>query len=199
VGHDVDRKTFALRAKVLTLGFAHLSSTPLASLAQPVLDAVSGTLRESSSLAVLEGDEVVYMRAPAPRAASCRWTSDRQPPSCVLHVAGSRAARGLPPTELNAHLARAAIVRHTPHTVVGRERLRQAVDSRAPPGLRHRRPGAGDRPALDRRAGARFDGRVVAAINAGTQASRITVAELEKRFLPTLLDAASELCIPPRQ
>jgi IclR family pca regulon transcriptional regulator len=200
VGHDADRKTFALRAKVLTLGFAHLSSTPLAALAQPVLDAVSEKLHESSSLAVLEGDEVVYMV----RSKSSRrimsvdlGIGSRLPAYCT--TLGRVLLAGLAPAELQAHLARAPIQRHTQHTLTGKERLRQAielaseqgyavVDQELEIGLRSIAV-----PVRD------SNGRVVAAINAGTQAHRISVAELEKRFLPVLAAAASQLCILPRE
>src|SRR6185436_5648805 len=50
-----DNKRFFLRPQVLTLGHAYLSSTPLAALAQPHLDAVSRSLRESCSAAILDG------------------------------------------------------------------------------------------------------------------------------------------------
>ena len=52
VGED-DRR-FSLKPLVLTLGQAFLSSTPLATVAQPYLDHVSGALHESCSVAVLD-------------------------------------------------------------------------------------------------------------------------------------------------
>jgi IclR family pca regulon transcriptional regulator len=36
-------------------------------------------------------------------------------------------------------------------------------------------------------------GKVVAALNIGTQSSRVSVAEMESRFLPALQSAAHEL------
>ena len=56
-----DNKRYFLRPQVLTLGHAYLASTPLAVSAQPYLDEVSRTLRESCSAAVLDGDEIVYV------------------------------------------------------------------------------------------------------------------------------------------
>src|SRR5438105_13269573 len=56
-----DGRGYSLRPKVLALGHAYLSSTPLATMAQPLLDAISGRLHESSSMAVLEGDEILYV------------------------------------------------------------------------------------------------------------------------------------------
>ena len=56
-----DGKTFALRPKILGLGHAYLSSTTLATSAQPLLDRVSEVLDESSSIALLDGDEILYV------------------------------------------------------------------------------------------------------------------------------------------
>src|SRR5437763_3353009 len=56
-----DGRGYSLRPKVLALGHAYLSSTPLATMAQPLLDSISDRLHESSSMAVLEGDEILYV------------------------------------------------------------------------------------------------------------------------------------------
>jgi IclR family pca regulon transcriptional regulator len=56
-----DGRTYSLLPKVLTLGHAYLSSTPLAVTAQPILDRLSEQLHEACSMATLEGDEVLYV------------------------------------------------------------------------------------------------------------------------------------------
>lgn len=56
-----DGRTYSLLPKVLTLGHAYLSSTPLAVTAQPILDRLSNELHEACSMATLEGDEVLYV------------------------------------------------------------------------------------------------------------------------------------------
>src|SRR3546814_20530539 len=56
-----DGRTYSLLPKVLTLGHAYLSSTPLALTAQPILDRLSEQLHEACSMATLEGDEVLYV------------------------------------------------------------------------------------------------------------------------------------------
>lgn len=200
VGHDAERRSFALRAKVLTLGFAHLSSTPLAALAQPVLDAVSEQLHESSSLAVLEGDEVVYVvRSKTSRRIMSvdLGVGSRLPAYCTS--LGRVLLAGLTPAQLQSYFARAHLVRHTQHTLVGKERLRQAIDAVRRQGyaIVDQELEIGLRsiavPVRD------SNGRTVAAINAGTQAYRVAIGELEKRFLPVLGDAAADLCVPPRE
>jgi IclR family pca regulon transcriptional regulator len=199
VGHDTDRKTFSLRAKVLTLGFAYLHSTPLAALAQPVLDTVSERLHESSSLAVLEKDEVVYVvRSRTSRRIMSvdLGVGSRLPAYCTS--LGRVLLAGLSPADLQAYLLRTEPVRHTQHTIVAREKLRAAieaakrdafavVDQELEIGLRSIAV-----PLRD------DQGRTVGAINAGTQAYRVSLPDLERVFLPVLREAADDLCVPTR-
>ena len=56
-----DGRSYSLLPKVLTLGHAYLSSTPLAVTAQPILDRLSEQLHEAFSMATLEGDEILYI------------------------------------------------------------------------------------------------------------------------------------------
>ncbi|MFC2970976.1 helix-turn-helix domain-containing protein, partial [Azotobacter bryophylli] len=56
-----DGRTYSLLPKVLTLGHAYLSSTPLAVSAQPHLDRLSEQLHEACNLATLEGEQILYI------------------------------------------------------------------------------------------------------------------------------------------
>src|SRR5262245_48923861 len=56
-----DGRTYALRPRILALGHAYLSSTPLVAAVQPLLDQLTSVLHESSSMAVLEADEILYI------------------------------------------------------------------------------------------------------------------------------------------
>src|SRR6202044_213652 len=59
---------FALRPKILELGYAYLSSLSLPEVGMPHLERVVGEVRESSSVAQLDGDDVVYIaRVPSRR------------------------------------------------------------------------------------------------------------------------------------
>src|SRR5687767_5530313 len=60
VGSD-DGRHFALQPRLLTLGHAYLSSTPLVAVVQPHLDRVSVAVDEACSLATLEGDDILYL------------------------------------------------------------------------------------------------------------------------------------------
>jgi IclR family pca regulon transcriptional regulator len=66
-----DGRYFSLTPRVLELGFAYLGAQPWRGLAQPILEALTETLGESSSAAVLDGADIVYvLRVPAKRIMS---------------------------------------------------------------------------------------------------------------------------------
>jgi IclR family pca regulon transcriptional regulator len=189
-----DGRTFSLRPKILALSHAYLSSSSLASAAQPVLDRVSDALHEASSVALLDGDEILYVaRSSTPRRImSVDLSIGTRLPACCTSM-GRVLLAHLPPAELDAYLARVKLVAHTSRTVIAPGRLRQElahvaaqahaiVDQELELGLRSIAV-----PVRD------LGGRVVAAMNISTQASRVSVAELSRRFLPELNAAAREL------
>ena len=58
---EFDGKFFRLTPKVLRLGYAYLSSTPLPRLVQPYLEQLATATNESCSAATLDGAEIVYI------------------------------------------------------------------------------------------------------------------------------------------
>jgi len=188
-----DGRHFYLRPRVLTLGHAYISSMPLASAAQPVLDHVSHMLHESSSIATLEGVEIIYVaRASATRIMSIDLgVGSRLPAFCTSM--GRVLLANLPPEELEAILPRIEFKPYTDRTVTSVEKLRQVlrnvqrngyaiVDQELELGLRSmavpiRNP----------------MGKVVAALNTGAHAQRVSIQEMQNRFFPQLQAAAQEL------
>src|SRR6516164_5178717 len=61
-----DGKLFALTAHVLTLAGSYLRSNQIVAVLQPVLDQIAIAAQEISSLAVLDGDEVVFVARGSP-------------------------------------------------------------------------------------------------------------------------------------
>ncbi len=57
----LDGRNFSLQPKLLGLGHAYLSSTPLVVTAQPILDRVGDAVGESCSLATLDGEDILYL------------------------------------------------------------------------------------------------------------------------------------------
>jgi IclR family pca regulon transcriptional regulator len=64
LGSDDDR--FFLQPKVLDLGYAYISSMQIDRLVQPFLNDLSSRTHESSSFAVLENDEVLFVARSSP-------------------------------------------------------------------------------------------------------------------------------------
>src|SRR5262249_34601630 len=63
-----DGRRFALTPRVLELGYAYLSSLSLPEIAEPHLERLAAEVRESSSVSVLDGDDIVYVgRVPTSR------------------------------------------------------------------------------------------------------------------------------------
>jgi len=189
-----DGRTYALRPRILALGHAYLSSTPLVYAVQPLLDQITSVLHESSSLAVLEGDEILYI---ARSSTTTRLMSidlgigSRLPAYCTSM--GRVLLAGLADADLDIYLSRVKLVKLTTRTVSTADELKVAlnavrrngyavVDQELEIGLRSIAVPVSDR-----------EGRSAAAINVGTQSSRVSVAEMESKFLPPLRAAAHEL------
>jgi len=185
-----DNKRFFLRPQVLTLGHAYLSSTPLAITAQPYLDEVSGALRESCSAAVLDGDDIVYIcRSAETRIMSISLLVGTRLPAYCTSM-GQVLLAHLPHPALDDYLARVRLVERTDRTITSVPELRKVLahvreagfallDQELEVGLRSIAV-----PVRDGR------GSVVAAINVGTHASRVSLEEMQAQFLPALTKCA---------
>jgi IclR family pca regulon transcriptional regulator len=190
-----DASKFFLRPKVLALGYAYLSSMPLAAAAQPVLEHVSHFLRESCSISTLDGTDIIYLaRANVTRIMAIDLgIGSRLPAFCTSM--GRVLLANLPPQQLEPLLQRIEFVRYTDRTVNSIERLRQilqgvrtagyaVVDQELELGLRSM--------AVPIQSPS---GQVVAALNVGAHAQRVTVQVMMAKFLPQLRAAAQELSL----
>ncbi|WP_375738765.1 IclR family transcriptional regulator C-terminal domain-containing protein [Pseudomonas boanensis] len=189
-----DGRTYSLLPKVLTLGHAYLSSTPLAVTAQPILDRLSEQLHEACSMATLEGDEILYIaRSATPqRLISVDLSVGSRLPAYCTSM-GRILLAALDDAALTDYLDHVDLQVKTSRTVHTREGLlasieeirRQGwviIDQELEVGLRS--------VAVPVRDSA---GQVLAALNVGTHVGRISRQELESRFLPALLEASKEL------
>ena len=188
-----DGRTFFLRPKILALGYAFLSSAPFAQTIEPVLERLSETVHESASAGVLDEDEVVYIaRVATKRIMSVALNVGSRLPAYCTSM-GRVLLAHLPRAELDAYLERAELKPLTARTVTSRDELRRIIDQ-----VRHKGYAIVDQEleiglrsiAVPIRNAA---GAVVAAMNIGTQAGRISRREMEGRFLPILQAAADEV------
>lgn len=188
-----ERSLYRLSPRILQLGFSYLSSSSLESLAFPLLQHVTQVLHESSSLGVLEGDEMIYVaRSAAQRVMSIGLSVGSRLPAFCTSM-GRVMLGALSPAELSAFLRRGRFERLTPRTIVDKTRLARViervrvdgysiVDGELEIGLRSVAV-----PVISR------SGRVVAAMNSGVHAARVTKQRLISEFLPVLRQQASLL------
>ena len=103
-----------MRPRTLALGYAYLSSAPLVTAAQPVLNHVSATVHESCSMATLDGGDILYVArsSSSTRIMSIdRSVGSRLPAFCTSM--GRVLLGGLTTSELNDYLKH---LRATPFT-----------------------------------------------------------------------------------
>jgi IclR family pca regulon transcriptional regulator len=192
---DAELHNFSLQPKALTLGYSYLSSTPLLVSSEPYLKAISRELSESCSLAVLDDAEVLYVaRSAASRVMSVALnTGSRLPAYCTS--LGRVMLAWLPPEDLSAYFARTKIEPMTDKTVTSEKRLREILLAVREDGyaINDEELELGLRSVAVPVRGA--SGRVLAALNIGAQAGRVSVEHMRHEFLPVLQRSAQELSL----
>ena len=187
-----DGRLFFLRSKILALGYAFVSSTPLAAAIGPTLERVSETLHESCSVGVLDDDEVVYIaRAETKRIMSVTLSVGSRLPAYCTSM-GRVLLASLSASELDAYLERVPLRAYTERTVTEAAALRKVIEQ-----VRQRGHALVDQELeIALRSVAvpvrNATGTVVAAMNASTHAARVGRREMETRFVPVLEAAAEE-------
>jgi IclR family pca regulon transcriptional regulator len=188
-----DGKHFSLTAKVLELGYSYLSGMSLPEVAQPHLEQLSAQVRESSSVSVLDGADVVYVaRVAVSRIMTVSINIGTRFPAYATSM-GHVLLAGLPPRDLEAYLADTALTRFTPNTITDATTLRaelenvraqgfSIVDQELEEGLRS--------VAVPVRDNA---GSAIAALNVSTHATRRTLESIRTDLVPRLLSAARDI------
>jgi len=188
-----EQSTYELTPTVLALGYAYVRSTALTLSAQPVLERVSEQLHESSSMAVLDGDEIVYVaRASTRRILSIGLAVGTRLPAFCTSM-GRVLLAHLDDDARKRYLARVKLVAHTPRTVTDRATLRTVLDK-----VRAQQYALVDQElelGLRSIAMPVYGGhdQVVAAINVGVHVGRGDAKTLEREVLPVLRAAADEI------
>src|SRR5512141_1089934 len=124
-----DARRFYLRPRVLSFSHAYLSASPIAVLAQPILDRLGESLHEACSLATLDGDEIVYLaRSASSRIMSPSLNVGRRLPAYCTSI-GHVMLAYLPADEFSAYLAHVRFHPYTEHTLKNVDRLRETLDA----------------------------------------------------------------------
>ncbi|WP_112466886.1 IclR family transcriptional regulator domain-containing protein [Streptomyces triticisoli] len=188
-----DGRLFRLAPRVLELGYAYLAGSSLPDIAQPHLEKLVAEVRESSSLCVLDGDDIVYVsRVPTSRIMTATITVGTRFPAHVTSV-GRVLLAHLPDERIDQHLARCELHPLTSRTIVSPAQLRAELqrirkqgyailDQELEVGLR-----SVAAPVRD------GDGTVVAAVNIPVHASRNSVDSVRRDLLPSLLATVARI------
>jgi IclR family pca regulon transcriptional regulator len=188
-----DGRSFALRPRVLELGYAYLSSLGLSEVATPHLESLVAAVHESSSVAVLDGDEVVYVaRVHTRRIMTVVISVGTRFPAYATSL-GRVLLAGQSDEWLDGFLASAQLAPLTRQTITDPRRLRAEivrvreqgwalVDEELEEGVRSIATGIRD-----------SGGAVIAAINVSAPARQGDAEKLRRDMLPLLLATARRI------
>lgn len=190
---DSDGKRFWVQPRALLVAHAYLSSRPMPSLAQPLLDALSERTRESASLGqLLDDDAIIVARSTARRSLSTGLgIGSRLPAYCS--ALGRVLLAGMPAQDALARIRDMRRVALTPQTIHSVAQVVELVDRCREDGFSTNdgELEIGVRsmavPVRDRR------GLVVAAISIAVRVERMGMGEFRDAFLPMLNRARDTL------
>jgi IclR family pca regulon transcriptional regulator len=187
---STDGKLFTLTPHVLTLAGSYLQSNQVVTVLQPVLDRVATSAQEISSLALLDGEEVVFIARGSPaRMFSAGLDIGYRLPAFCTSVGRAMLGR-FGEAELATKLKAMRREALTPHTVTDPKQLLAAIIADRDKGYS----------LVDREAEPhfrsisvpvrRYDDTIIAAINMGAHVDRVSTTEMIERFLPLLHEGA---------
>jgi IclR family pca regulon transcriptional regulator len=158
---------------------------------QPFLEQISEATGESSSAAILDGDDIVYIARSATRRIMSigLGVGSRLPAYCTS--LGRAILAHQPDEAIEAYLQRVRMEARTPKTVTDKAEFRAVLEATRVQGyaLVNEELEFGLRsiavPVVQK------NGQVTIALNLSAQAGRVSADEMRERFLPSL-SAASE-------
>jgi IclR family transcriptional regulator, pca regulon regulatory protein len=188
-----DGREFFLTPSILRLGYAYLSSTPFWDVAQTHIEELVEKVHESSSIGVLDGDDVVYVaRVPTKRIMTISLAVGSRLPLYPTSM-GRVLLAGLSDVHLDGYLAGVSLLALTSRTLTDPAALQAAVvdvrqqgwalvDQELEDGVR-----SVAAPLRD------ASGRVLGAVNVSAHATRTNLDVLRHQFLPLLLETTGRI------
>jgi IclR family transcriptional regulator, pca regulon regulatory protein len=188
-----DGRDYSLRPRVLELGYAYLSGFTLPEAAEPFMNDLVLKVQESTSIAVRDGSEIVYVAHAAPRRVMTINVpvGGRDPLYCTALGRVLLAAQS--DEEIDSYLATVEFRAYTKATVTDPGQLRQALAQVRQDGYSLIEDELEDGlvalavPLTD------AAGSVIAAMNVCAYSLRTGPDGLRNDFLPLLRDAAAQI------
>ncbi len=184
---------FALTPRVLELGMAYVNAQNRWELARPHMCRLVDLTGESTSMAQLDGGDIVYVaRVAVPKIVTLAVTIGTRFPAAATSM-GKVLLAALDPAELRAALAEPTRSGITPRWRPEPDELERVLrevrargwalaDQDLAGGIRSVATGVRD-----------GEGRVVAAVNVTVHAAETTVEKLTEEYLPLLLRTAADI------
>ncbi|MFK4384544.1 IclR family transcriptional regulator C-terminal domain-containing protein [Bradyrhizobium sp. USDA 223] len=181
-----NERLFSLTPRVLLLASAYLTSNQISTVMQPLMDEVAGKAKEVCSLAILDGEEVVFIARSSPARVFSTGLDIgyRLPAFCTSvgrvllgRLANDELTRTVDGMKLAAQTQSTLVDKSAVIATIIADRTKgySLVDQEAEEGFRSI--------SVPIR---RYDGTVIAAANIGAHVDRITTGEMIDRFLPLL-------------
>jgi IclR family pca regulon transcriptional regulator len=188
-----DGGDYWLQPKMLGLGHAYLSSTPLVVNAQPFLDRVSEAVKESCSLAILDGEDILYVaRSVTSKIISVNLNPGSRLPAHCTSI-GYVLLANLRRDQLDDFLTHAKLRAYTDRTITSPKKLRELFET-----VREQDYAMADQlMELQVRSIAvpirNAAGTIVAGMNVIVPAAGASLREMKASYLPHLQAAARDL------
>ena len=188
-----NHRLFRLTPKVLELGYAYMASTPISRLSQPFLKQFADVTGESCSVAVMDGDQVVYIaRTPGKRFLRLGFHVGVRLPINYTSAGRMLVACGGEET-INRYVDSAQLQAMTRHSITGKAKLRaellkawkqgySMVDQELEEGLCSLSV-----PVCDAK------NQVIAALNTAVNVAAVNKETLLSKYLPLLRRAAEDI------
>jgi IclR family pca regulon transcriptional regulator len=190
---EVEGRQFRLTPRILELGFTYLTSLPFWNLAEPVLESLVAEIHESSSAAVLDGTDIVYvLRVPTQKIMTINLSIGTRLPAFCSSM-GRMLLSTLDDAELDKRLNASDLRARTARTLIDKAALKAEiaqvraqgwaiVDQELEDGLISM-----SAPIRNRQ------GRIIAAMNISGNAQRKNARQMIKAFLDPLRQAADRV------
>lgn len=190
---ETDGNRFSLTAKVLELGYSYLSTLDVGGTVSTQLELVTQQLGESSSAAVLEGENIVYIaRIPVRPLMAFNLQIGARLPAYATSM-GRVLLSALPEEELDHLLAQSNLIQLTPNTLTSPSELKAEIakvrvqgyainDQELELGLRSIAV-----PVFNR------NGKLRLTLNVSCHSSKTTVDRMISEFVPVLKDTAQRI------
>ena len=187
-------RQFELTPRVLQLGYAYQASNQYRAVIQQYLEDITAELGESSSLAVLDGDDVVYVvrSAARHRLMAITLSVGTRLPAAYTSMGRVLLAQ-LPQNELEIYIDRIQLERHTLSSITEKNVLREEIDKARNLGyaVLDQELDLGLRsvavPAYS------ASGELLGALNISTNAARVDMDTLLNVYLPRLQIVADRI------